>query len=808
MHVTSLLVELRVVVAWLAMTWERLWRHLWAPATALGGLLALALTDILPSLPGLLHATVIVGALIGIVWLAIRNVGGLQWPTRGMARARLEKSAPLLHRPLTTVEDRLESPGDAVSAALWAAHRTRAAYVLDQLRPSMPAPGVAGRDRWTLRAAAVVAIAIGFVGAGDDAGPRIIRALTPSLDAESGAISAKVWLTPPAYTNKSPMYVEYPAPADRDAGLRLSVPEGSALLAIVTGTSRQTDVRVDDQTFPMSQVGDNSQRLEIRIPDGRRLELTQRGRALAGWDFDVLPDLPPEISFGRDPREAGRGRLRVEYRASDDYGIGSVVARLEPATEIEAKVADAFEAELTAPPFNPKTATAASFLDLSAHPWAGMQVRMTLRVSDQANQTADSETLLVTLPERVFNHPVARELAMLRKGIIVDFPGAAGRSAIAVDRILKAPDRFGGDPRVILFLSSARGRLAPQPLDQDARSIADLLWHGAIRIEDGNLLEAEQRLAAAEQALREAMERGASPQEISQLIDQLKQALAEFARELAERMPDSELANLNPEQGSQTIGPEDIANAMDRLRDMAQLGATDAAKQAMAELQEMLQSLRGAAMNQGDNPEVKAAQELMRDMRELTEKQSELLEESFQKAREAALEGRKQNRADGDPNAGARQENLRQQLGDVMGRMGEMAGQIPDGMGGAEAAMRRARDNLNSGAFKSAADAQGEALASLQQSLEQANEQLMQSLADKGLAGMVPMPGKDRKGFDPSGRRTGPENGENVELPEGPDAEGVSERVRAILEEIRRRAADRTRPVDEQDYLRRLMKQF
>jgi hypothetical protein len=36
----------------------------------------------------------------------------------------------------------------------------------------------------------------------------------------------------------------------------------------------------------------------------------------------------------------------------------------------------------------------------------------------------------------------------------------------------------------------------------------------------------------------------------------------------------------------------------------------------------------------------------------------------------------------------------------------------------------------------------------------------------------------------------------------------MSQRVRAILEEIRRRASDRTRPAEEQDYLRRLMKEF
>jgi len=797
---------MQIAASALALAWESLWRNLWHVAVVLMFFGAIAMTDILPSWPGIFHGALLVGMVGGIGWLVVANLRGFAWPSRAQARARLEATEPTLHRPLTTVEDRLETGTNDFAAALWATHQARAATLIDRLAATAPSPGVAALDRWSLRSAAVLMLALGLIGAGDDAGPRLVRALTPTLDSNTGTLAAKVWLTPPAYTSRSPMYLEFPITAPTQTGL--TVPQGSTVLAVVTGTSRATDLRVDADVFPMTTVGDSSQRIEMRLPDGRRIDLTQRGRSIAGWDLDVLPDLPPEIAFTREPREAGRGRLRVDYRASDDYGIGRAFARIAPGTEIEARVADAFETELSTPPFNPKKAGAATFLDLTAHPLAGMQVVMTLVVVDQADQQSESEAVIVILPERVFNHPVARDLAAMRKSLILDFAGNTKRGARVLDAILKEPEKFGGQPHAILFMSSARGRLALGPSDADARPVADLIWHAAIRIEDGNLVEAEQRLAAAEQALREAMERGATPAEINRLIDQLKQALADFTRELAERMPDSELSALNPEQDSQSISLEDIAAAMERLREMSQMGAKDAARQMMAELENMLQSLRNTANQNDENPEVKAAQDLMRDLREVTEEQSELLEQSFEKAREAALEGRKRDRRQGDAAASERQENLRQRLGDLMGQMGEMTGQIPKDMGGAEQAMRKARDNLKSGAFKPASDAQGEALSALQNSMEQANQQLMQSLAEKGMAGMVPMPGKNRKGFDPTGRRTGPENGENVELPEGPDAAGVSERVRAILEEIRRRAADRTRPPDEQDYLRRLMKQF
>jgi len=801
-------VHLRLYAAWAAAAWEGLWRRLWAPVTASAAFLGVALTDLLPSWPGYLHTLVVVAFVAAVGRLLYLNFRGYRFPTRTDARARLEGVMPELHRPLTAVEDRHEAGDSELSAALWAAHRQKAAAVVDRLRPDLPSPGVDTLDRRSFRAAAVLLLVIGILGAGNDALPRLLRAFTPSFDAATGTVNAKIWLTPPSYTNMSPVFIEFPAPATQTAPETLTVPQGSVALVIVTGTPRQTELRIDGNARNLEKVGDDSQRIEMQIPPGKRLELTQRGRLIAGWDFEMLPDLPPEIQFVREPKESGRGRLRVDYRAKDDYGIGRATAAISSTNDVATQIAEPFEVELATPPFNPKEATAASFLDLTAHPWAGMMVSMKLKIKDQADQSAESEALTVQLPERLFNHPVARELVGLRKALIMDFRRNAGAAVRAVDRILKARDSFGGDPHVVLLLSSTRGRLALGAGANDARSVIDMMWHAAVRIEDGNLVEAEQRLEAAEQALREAMERGASPREIEQLVDQLKQALAEFTRELAERMPQQQNSALKPDAGQNSFSPQDIAETMERLKQMSQMGAEEAAKKMMSELQDMLQALRQAANQTGENKDLQEAQQIMQELQELTQEQSQQLEETFEKARQQEKEGRKPGERKGDPAAGQRQENLRQKLGDLMGRMGEKAGSIPEGMGTAEQSMRRARDRLNTGAFERASESQGEAVSALQESLDQANQQLMQSLAEKGMAGMVPMPGKDQQGRDPLGRRTGPDNGENVELPQGPDAAGVSERVRAILEEIRRRAADRTRPAEEQDYLRRLMKQF
>ncbi len=472
---------------------------------------------------------------------------------------------------------------------------------------------------------------------------------------------------------------------------------------------------------------------------------------------------------------------------------------------------ESIDFDVTMPPFNPREARQASLHDLTAHPWAGQPVLVQLIVTDQAGQSAPSAFREVVLPERVFQHPVAKEIIAIRKGLLTDPDATVVPAFRKLTTILQAPAAFGGDPRVVLELATAKFRLAYDDAQSAAQTLPPILWAAAVRIDDGNLAVAEQRLDAAEKALKDAMERGASPAEIARLIDQLKRAVGEYAKELASRTPDSDLNMLKPESGQRSIGPEELGKMMEELRQMTQMGAQDAARQMMAELQNMLQALRSAASSPRDNPDVKTAQEIMRDLKSLTGEQSKLLEETFKQSRESQLgkqSGETKQQAQQQRQAADQQEKLRKQLGDVMGRMAEAAGQVPDSMGDAESAMRAARDALNAGALKSATDAQGNALAQLQESMKNANEQLMQALAQKGLAGMVPMPGEGESGNDPLGQRNGPDNDAQIDIPNAPDASSMAERVRAIMEELQRRAADRTRPADEQDYLRRLMKQF
>src|SRR5581483_6232917 len=81
---------------------------------------------------------------------------------------------------------------------------------LDHLRAPWPVSSVARRDVFALRAVAVLLLIVCAAGAGGDIGPRLRRALSPAFEGD-GPVALKLWITPPAYTNRAPLFIDIPA---------------------------------------------------------------------------------------------------------------------------------------------------------------------------------------------------------------------------------------------------------------------------------------------------------------------------------------------------------------------------------------------------------------------------------------------------------------------------------------------------------------------------------------------------------------------------------------------------------------------
>src|SRR5262249_10221804 len=135
----------------------------------------------------------------------------------------------------------------------------------------------------------------------------------------------------------------------------------------------------------------------------------------------------------------------------------------------------------------------------------------------------------------------------------------------ALDALAMAPERFIPEAGIYLGLRSIYWQLARSDTDDNMRDVVGRLWQMAVYIEDGNLSEAEQALRAAEEALRQALERGATDEEIKKLMEQLRTALDRFMQALAEEMRRNPQAQRQFDQNARNLRSQDLRNMLDRL---------------------------------------------------------------------------------------------------------------------------------------------------------------------------------------------------------------------------------------------------
>ena len=411
-----------------ALVWEQLWRAGWPAACVAGLFLALAGLDVLPVLPAWLHAAVLAGFALWFGLALFAGVRRFHTPDSAAAERRLEHDSGVDHRPLVTLGDRIAGgAGDAASERLWQVHLERALAVARRLRVRLPRPGLAGRDPHAFRFAVLLALVVAAAAAHEDPQARLARAFAPDLSGTAAipAASLEVWVTPPEYTGLPPrLLTNEPAAADAAAeaaapgraAAPVAVPAGSQILAQLNDGRGEPALTIGDETLAFRSVGERNWRLEVTAETKgaalrqTRIGVRQGGEVLADWPLVIAADKTPIIEFASPPEASRRMALKIEYRALDDFGITGVVARLtRPAAEATPRDGT-MELPLPMTGRNMRDGGTATFHDLTAHPWAGLDVEIALEARDALDQVGSSDRLTLTLPERAFNHPVAREI--------------------------------------------------------------------------------------------------------------------------------------------------------------------------------------------------------------------------------------------------------------------------------------------------------------------------------------------------------------------------------------------------------------
>ena len=817
-----------------AIAWERSWPHLARLLTVVGLFLAVSWAGLWLALPFVGRA-IGLGLFVLLALAALLPLVRFRWPSREEGLSRLDRGTGIRHRPATALADTLVSQ-DPVARALWQAQRERTLASIKRIRAGLPSPRLAIHDPWALRALVVMLMVAAYVAAGDERRLRMAAAFDWNGVLSPATIRVDAWVTPPLYTGKPPIIL---SAANKEAGTPaagpLPVPVGSTL--IVRSSGGTLDVVAGGgvtEAAPTEQApkGTNERHFTI-AGDG-----TVHVRAPSGqpqWKFSAVPDHAPTIALAKDPERQARGSLQMSYKIEDDYGVTEAQAHFVRRDGEGPKGTPEARPLFTPPQFSlvlpnarTRNGVGQTVKDLSEDPHAGADVTLTLTAKDEAGNEGRSEPFNMRLPQRLFTKPLARALIEQRRILALD-ANQNSQVQAALDALMIAPEMFTPEAGHYLGLYSVARQLETARADDALRAVVASLWSLAVTIEDGNITDVDKALRAAQDALKQALERGASDEEIKKLTDNLRAALDNFMRQLAEQMHSNPQALARPlDPNTRIMRQQDLDNMIERMERLSRSGDKDAAKDLLEQLQEMLENLQMAQPGQSGDGDMEQA---LNELGDMIRKQQQLRDKTFKQGQDARRDrrrGKQGNQAMGDLQQD--QQGLRDRLNKLQqelarrgmgqgqrgekGQQGQGAepqqGEGEDGLGEADSAMDDAGGRLGEGNADGAVDAEGKALEALRKGAQSLADSMQPGDGDQPGDGQGNRVGRQQSGgnqSDPLGRPLhGREFGDDltVKIPGEIDVQ----RVRRILEELRRRLADPSRPQIELDYIERLLKDY
>lgn len=880
---TAATFETKVLKAKWALVFEQVWLRLWVLLALVAAFVLVSLGGVWPLLGTVAHFLLMsLFAIAALGWLVF--TARIDWPARDIAIRRIESVSGIPHRPATSYEDTLTaSAGDGATAVIWQAHRARMAGLIGKLKAGVPAPSTYRFDPFALRALLVLFIVLAGAFAGRGGLGQLTDAFRFGGSSQTADARLDAWVTPPDYTGRAPVMladganpIATLAATAGVASKPLEVPEKSTVIVRSSGIAREALAMElvtpgQDKPIRIDAAKDNTTGAvsEVRtvLEKSATVRVLSDGEVLAEWPITIIPDNVPGIALTKNPEKTSRGAMKLTYFVQDDYGVASAEVKFERAKKNDAGSANAWakKAPLTGPrpplsrppvlalrlpSLNAKQGESFTYHEMGSHPWAGQRVMMTLEAKDVGGKIGRSQAVEMILPERVFTKPLAKAVVEQRKKLLED-PRYRNDVMVALDALTLEAEGYIEDPRVYLGLRAAYYRLERDRSRAGMTSVIEQLWHTALRIEDGDLSDAERALRDAQDRLAKALEDGASDEEIQKLMQELKQAFNEFAKQMSkenENQADQQQQD-GQNQDQQTMSQEDLDRMMREMEEMAKNGSREQAKEMLAEMRDMMERMESSKQNAQQMQKSQDAQKMMRKMGEAIGEQQDIMDETFdqQRQKDGQQGGQMKQKGQGGAKGQRGQQGMQADKGSGEGDdQGEMQGrgergEGPEGKQGGQQgkgpaelaqrqkalrekldkmrrelqekglgegekldqageAMESAEKALNEQDFAQANEDQGRALDAMRESAQEMAQQAQQNGQQRAnQEGDSP-----RDPFGRPQRSQGPDQGTSVKVPDQIDMQ----RAREILDELRKRVGDAKRPPVELDYLERLLRRF
>lgn len=613
---------------WIERVLREFW-PLWVVACLAATVWVLGIFESAPGIwPTVIGGVFVVAGLIALLVGARR----IQAPSRDDVMRSLDEG--LSHRAASMLdEDMAVGETNADARRMWQAHRERLMREAEAAKVPPANTRLSAFDTWGLRYLAPMLLVVAFGYSKIGGVDRVAALLDPTASVAEAAVltpALEAWVAPPPYTGVAPLYLT------ERAGQSLSVPTGSVVTMRASGVTEAPVAGGVDATFVEDASGIYG--LTLTMTEPADLAVDYGAESLGNWTLSVIPDNAPEIGVSDPPEATATRALGFSFTAEDDYGVVSaratIVADRSGMDSVPDEIEDPIEMVLTPPSsLADEVIEQTVEQDFAEHPWVGSPVIMTLYAEDAAGNTAESQPVSFILPGRVFTEPMAKALIEQRRDLAWDYR-VAWDALDMIEAFTDYPDDYFSDPTAFLATSTAKKRLTYAVEEErflaERTEILELLWNAALRLEEGDLDNALEQLRAAQRRLQDALERGASDEEIEQLMAELREKMNDYLDEMARQAMRDRENGREPQQGQpsenqRSMSRQDLERLLEQLEQTAKDGSRDQAEQMLQALSEMLENLQ---MSQGQGEGSPSQQE--QALQDMMRRQQELADETFQ----------------------------------------------------------------------------------------------------------------------------------------------------------------------------------
>ncbi len=816
----------------LAMAWEKLWAALHWPIIVFGLAFIIIASGALTVLPPMFRI-----AGLGVLALAclasLIDLVRTKWPTSHDAMRKLEQAAGLAHRKVSSIdEDIAPEFSSPEAAAIWAEHKRRQWQGLGTVPVSPPKSHWRKFDPRALRVPVALGVVATLLLAPGNIAGNLRDAAAMQAPVPPKPVTIDAWLKSPAYTGKAPILLTSPAMQQKFAqGEKITVPVNSTLTVRVTGAASpsiifssfdQSKSQPDDPKAKTS-ITDAGFSAEAKLTKPVTIEIRNGDAVIASWPVDLIPDNKPALAWTKPPAVEKNSALTFNWQAKDDYGVRSITSDVSLADNqkdgvgFETNGPFLFEAPKLAVKLkksNTKDEAGKTTQDLTAHPWAGLNVTVMLQAKDAADQLSDPVTVDVTLPEKIFVRPLAQALIEQRKNLVLD-PDKAIDVAAMIEALLIYPEGLTDRSAHLIRLAAIGAHLENSATNDDIIAAVNDLWKLALDIEDGSLADAKAELAKLKKQLEEALRNGASEEEIAKLMEKMRDAMDRYLQALREEWKKDRQQSSNPRdnQQSRELSQQDLQKMLDEIEKLSKQGQKDQAQALLDQLEQMLQNLQPGQSRQGQNGQGDPTGQMMDELSDMMRQQQRLMDQT-QRMPGPGQEGEPQpgqpgqqpGEGQGEGQDGQGLANRQGALRDLLDRMQRgLGGDAPGEMGDAGRAMENAERALREGDREGALQQQSDALDALRKGARELGRQMR----ERG-QGQARNQGRDGRAGnnedDPLGRpraTSEPDTGPDRNMVPG---ELAIRRAREILEQLRAKANGEGLTDSERSYIDRLLR--